>query len=192
MHKKYNCQYRKSRCQSVFNEWLDFINQMKSVILIIFTKKLLCIVAMALCSWFHLSAQLKGRVLDAQTNTSLAGVNIYFTPHKGLTVTNTDGDYILPELALQNSADSICFSYIGYFTQKLSKQNLQDNNYLVLLAPSTQKLGEITVDGKMPLLKSFVGFEKMASMLRGLSSFGSTLHDGKLYVTGGDTGFIIR
>lgn len=154
------------------------------------TKKLLCMVAIALCSWLTLSAQIKGRVLDAQTNVPLIGVNVYLTSNKGLTATNAAGEYVLLESDLQGSADSISFSHIGYFTQKLSKQNLHDNDYLVLLVPSTQRLGEVIVEDKMPLLKSFISFKKMASMPHGLSSFGSTLYGGKLYVTGGDASYV--
>lgn len=153
--------------------------------------KLLLITIIISC--FHLSifAQISGRVLDAQTNLPLSGVNVYINQHQGLTTTNSDGEYTFLESFFLNSNDSIHFSHIGYFTKKVTKEDLQNDNFVVSLVLNIQKLSEISVVGGKTYLKFFLDYEKMASMPDGLSAFGSTLHNNKLYVTGGDATYAV-
>ncbi len=137
-----------------------------------------------------LFAQNQGSVHDAVSRKPLSGVNIYTNAQTGIAITNDKGEYTLPAGLIAQETDTLYFSYVGYLTKKLAWKDLQRDQFVVLLTETVQSLGEVSVWAEKKLLKQFLDFETLAPMPATLSGFGATLHDGTLYVTGGDESFV--
>lgn len=84
----------------------------------------------------------RGRVLDAQTQSSLPGVNVFIQGTTSGTVTDPDGYYELQVPALDVV---LVFSYIGYETQEVAVEGRVEID--VLLDPGIDELGELVVVG---------------------------------------------
>lgn len=139
-----------------------------------------------LCLNASLFAQDKGRVHKDGTNKPLAGVNIYLHLDKGITITNSEGEYILPESFVKSENDTIYFSYVGYTTKGITWKELKKNEFLIILTEKAQMLEAITVMGEESSLKQFLDYEVLAPMPEGAFTFAASLTDGKIYVAGGN------
>lgn len=139
-----------------------------------------------LISYVSLHGQIRGRVLDIANRSPLLGVNIYLSPDKGLTTTDENGEYTLSNQFNFSETDTLHFSYIGYEEKKVLWRELKENEFIVLLAEDNQRMGEVTVIGEKPSLKLYLDYDVLAPMPQPLAGIGETLHNGKLFVTGGD------
>src|SRR5690625_1350122 len=84
----------------------------------------------------------RGRVLDAQDETPLPGVNVVIQGTSTGTVTDLDGMY---ELNVPSNDIVLIYSYIGYISQEISIEGR--NSVDVLLEPGVDELGELVVVG---------------------------------------------
>ncbi|MBB4034661.1 hypothetical protein GGR21_000548 [Dysgonomonas hofstadii] len=133
-----------------------------------------------------LSAQNKIKVLDQATNTPIQGVSVQSDDLTKGTVTNKDGEFFLKDLPKIKETDILHFSHVSYTGKSISLRETIDNNYTVFLTENTRSLQGVTVEGKKIELKPFLSYKKLASMPKGLFSFGAQLVGDKIYVVGGN------
>ncbi len=147
-------------------------------------KKILLFTIFFLSTFISFSQYIEGRVLDAQTNKPIEGVNIYMKGINRGTKTNVKGDYYLKFPAKIVKSDVIRFSHVAYGSLEIPFTS-KKHNYRVYLLVDVKKLSEIKISEKQNLKKS-ISFKKLSSMKVGLHDFGSFLNNGKIYVLGGD------
>lgn len=146
------------------------------------------LVLICIFAYFPLSitAQNKGRVLDAKTNAPLAGVSISSTDNI-LTITDDTGNFRISPL---KDNDTIRFSYIGYKTLQISYTELIKAGYTIFLDKDEQSLSEVTVSASGKALQSLLQYKTLAPIPVGLYSFGAVLAEDKIYILGGDESFV--
>ncbi|MBI4646964.1 MAG: carboxypeptidase-like regulatory domain-containing protein [Bacteroidia bacterium] len=90
--------------------------------------------------------KVRGKITDAQTNEPLPFVNItYLTSSLGTiigTITDFNGDYFLET---RTPTDTLVFSYIGYYTQKVKIKKNAFQTIDIQLQPQQIMLSEVTV-----------------------------------------------
>ena len=92
------------------------------------------------CLLAHAQNQtIRGTVVDAETN-SIPGVNVLIKGTTQGTITDIDGQY---QLAADESAETLVFSFVGYQTQEVSIGNRSTVD--VTLAVDDQQLNEVVV-----------------------------------------------
>tara|TARA_R110001583_G_scaffold103863_1_gene251108 strand:+ start:1964 stop:3307 length:1344 start_codon:yes stop_codon:yes gene_type:complete len=149
-------------------------------------KYVLCIVF--IFSWvLSFSQYIEGKVLDATTNEPIENVHVYIDNINGGATTNTKGSYYLKFSASKIKTSTIHFSHIKY-QNLVIPFNSKKKNYSVYLIEDLKKLSEIEIIEKRNL-KPRIKYKKLASMKKGVHSFGSFLKNNKIYVIGGDASF---
>jgi len=143
----------------------------------------------SLSSFLTFSQYIEGKVLDAQTNKPVEGVNVFMKGINRGAITNEKGNYYLkfPYKIVKN--DVIRFSHIAYKELEIP-YNQNKKNYSVNLLIDLKKLEEIRISENRNLKKS-ISYKKLSSMKRGVYSFGSALYNDKIYVVGGDASYEI-
>ena len=150
-------------------------------------KKFVLFLIFSFSTFFSFSQYIEGKVLDAQTNNPIEGVNVYMKGINRGTVTNEKGIYYLkfPYEIVKN--DIIRFSHVAY--KELEVPYIQKKkNYSVNLLIDLKKLVEVNVSINRNLKKT-ISYKKLSSMKNAVHSFGSCLKDGKIYIVGGDVSF---
>ena len=90
------------------------------------------------------TSSFKGKVLDYETNTPLAGVNIYDTSREYTASTDIVGNFVIKNIPYGKY--NFTFTFIGYLTQNISidiNKSLAAKTVKIIPAPIT--LGEVTV-----------------------------------------------
>ncbi len=137
-------------------------------------------------SIFTLNGQnIKGTILDKETNEPLENVNIYLIKGEKGAVSNEKGGFKLELQSKVNPTDTIRFSIVGYATKNCTFSKLQELSFLVYLSKKTENLDEVTIVSKREL-KSKIYYKKLARLKKGIYGFGSSLIGDKIYVIGGD------
>lgn len=94
-----------------------------------------------------LTQNIRGRVIDQQSETPLPGVNVFIISNKKIgTTTDSDGYYLLQDVPVGRA--TIGFSFIGYQPVSLQNQELTSAKELVLnvaMLESTEELQEVVV-----------------------------------------------
>ncbi|HMC01740.1 MAG TPA: carboxypeptidase-like regulatory domain-containing protein [Flavobacteriaceae bacterium] len=148
---------------------------MKLVILLFFT------------TFTLVSQNIKGVVLDLQSDKPLENVNVYLNTTKKGTVTNIKGVFYLKSNISNN--DTIQFSMISYTSKKITFLELIKANYVVYLSQKIENLEQVVLTSNKTLNPK-LHFKKLSSLDYGLHSFASALVDSKIYVIGGDASYI--
>ncbi len=133
-----------------------------------------------------LSAQnVRGTVLEANSNKPLSDVNVYVKETGIGTTTDEKGEFHLRYFTKIKETDTLSFSCIGYESKAVAFSELKSNNFIVLLSESVHLLGGVTItaDKKLNLQ---IACTRLATMKNGLFSFGSVLSGDKIFVIGGD------
>jgi len=150
-------------------------------------KKFTLFLIFSLSSFLSFSQYIEGKVLDANTNKPIEGVNVYMEGINRGAITNEKGNYYLKFPYEIIKKDVIHFSHIAY--KKLEIPFLQKKkNYSVNLLIDLKKLEEVKISKKRNLKQS-ISYKKLSSMKNGVHSFGSILIDNKIYVIGGDASY---
>jgi len=147
-------------------------------------KKITLFLIFSLSTFLSFSQYIEGKVVDANTNKPIEGVNVYMEGINRGAVTNEKGNYYLkfPYVIVKN--DIIRFSHIAY--KELEVPYVQKKkNYSVRLIIDLKKLEEVKISQKRNL-KKYINYKKLSQMKSGVHSFGSLLKGGKIYVVGGD------
>lgn len=131
------------------------------------------------------SQKIVGVVFDKQTNKVLPGVSIHFLDKYNGVSTSDLGEFKIRV----KKKDILIFSHIGYKTQEISIAVLKSNNYQVFLELEVQNLSTVSVSSKNSL-RYKLRYTKLASLKKGVFSFGSLLDNNKIYLVGGDQSFI--
>ncbi|MFB9054950.1 carboxypeptidase-like regulatory domain-containing protein [Formosa undariae] len=136
-------------------------------------------------SVFTITAQnIKGTVLDRDTNMPLEDVNIYSENTSKGTVTNDKGVFVL-EITKELEADFISFSSVGYATKNYTIEEIKSLNYIVFLSKINEELNEVVLYSELELQEA-LPFKKIGSLKESVHHFGATLIGDKIYVIGGD------
>ena len=107
-------------------------------------KKILLFTIFFLSTFISFSQYIEGRVLDAQTNKPIEGVNIYMKGINRGTKTNVKGDYYLKFPAKIVKSDVIRFSHVAYGSLEIPFTS-KKHNYRVYLLVDVKKLSEIKI-----------------------------------------------
>ena len=108
------------------------------------TNYLLAAILCCLTPLLHAQTALSGKVVSADTNEPLAGVNIRVDNSLTGCTTNGKGEFIIDNLP--DGQHTLRFSYIG-FTQKKYTADGQEENILVKLEESYSNLSQVVVTG---------------------------------------------
>lgn len=135
--------------------------------------------------FINVTAQnIKGIVLDSETNTPIEDANIVIDKNNG-TSTNNKGQYFLRLKHNIKSTDTIQFSCIGYSSEKITYSKLKTLNFIIHLSKKTEVLNEVTINSKKQLNNS-VTFHKINRLKNGIHNFGAVLINNKIYIIAGD------
>ncbi|AMC11270.1 hypothetical protein Lupro_08385 [Lutibacter profundi] len=151
-------------------------------------KKITLFLIFSLSTFLSFSQYIEGKVVDANTNKPIEGVNVYMEGINRGAVTNEKGNYYLkfPYVIVKN--DVIRFSHIAYKELEVPYVP-QKKNYSVNLLIDLNKLEEVKISERRNL-KQRISYTKLSSMKNGVHSFGSILIDDKIYVIGGDASVV--
>ena len=139
---------------------------------------------------FSLAQNFKGTVVSAKTNLPIDDVNIKALHFNTSALTNEIGEFTLKLPSNFKEKDNIEFSHIGFTTLIISLEDLKKTNYKVLLQEEIENLSELTITASSELkLKPKLAFTKLSPLKKPISSFGSCLHDGKIYIIGGSNSY---
>jgi len=138
-----------------------------------------------LINFFSFAQNIKGVVLDLNTNKLLIGAHVYLKNSVNGSITNKKGEFNLKIKSKENKKDTLIISHIGYTTKKLPISEIKENNYVIHLSINLQNLEKITVFSNKKL-KPKIYFNKLNSLKKGLYSFGSLIINDKIYVIGGN------
>lgn len=130
----------------------------------------------------------KGIVLESETNNPLEDVNVYFKKEKKGTVSNEKGEFNLEFHSKINPTDTLHFSIIGYKTKAYTFFELKEHNFVVHLSKKVENLDEVTLTSNKKL-KPRLSFNKLSPLKKAIAGFGSILIGSKIYVIGGDQSF---
>ena len=108
------------------------------------TNYLLAAILCCLTPLLHAQTALSGKVVSADTNEPLAGVNIRVDNSLTGCTTNGKGEFIIDNLP--DGQHTLRFSYIG-FTPKKYTADGQEENILVKLEESYSNLSQVVVTG---------------------------------------------
>lgn len=128
---------------------------------------------------------IKGTILDKETNNRLEYVNIYFERGKIGTISDFKGKFNLNTNPKIKDTDILQFSILGYSTKKLTYSELKLNDYKIYLTKKFENIKEITLNNNRQL-KPYLHYKKLPFIKGGLFSFGSTIVNDKIYVVGGN------
>ncbi|QOG02213.1 carboxypeptidase-like regulatory domain-containing protein [Flavobacterium sp. MDT1-60] len=133
---------------------------------------------------------IKGEVISEKTNLPIDDVNIAAINFNTFTLTNENGEFTLKLPSNFKEKDTIEFSHIGLTTLKISLEDLKKTNYKVSLQEEIENLSELTITANSWLkLKSKLAFTKLSPLKHPISSFGSCINDGKIYIVGGSDSY---
>ncbi len=138
-----------------------------------------------LINFFSFAQNIKGVVLDINTNKLLIGAHVYLKNSVNGSITNKKGEFNLKIKSKENKNDTLIISHIGYTTKEFSLSKRKENNYIIYLSINPQKLEKITVFSNKKL-KTKIYFNKLKSLKKGLYSFGSLMINNEIYVIGGN------
>jgi hypothetical protein len=87
---------------------------------------------------------IKGKVKDKETKKEVVFVSVTISGTHIGTVTNTDGEFIIK---IKNSveAKNLDFVHLGYKSQKIAISQLNPDENVIMLEPTTVKLDEVTI-----------------------------------------------
>jgi hypothetical protein len=150
-------------------------------------KKTFVFLCLIFTSFISFSQYIEGKVLDAQTQEPIEGVNVYMDGINRGAVTNEKGNYYLkfPYKIVKN--DVIHFTHIAY-NELIIPYTQSKKNYSVNLLVDLKKLEEVKISEKRNLKKT-ISYTKLSSMKNGVHSFGSILLNDNIYVIGGDVSY---
>lgn len=153
-------------------------------------KNLILFLIFSLSTFLSFSQYIEGKVLDAQTQEPIEGVNVYIEGINRGAVTNEKGNYYLAFPYEIVKSDVIHFTHIAY-NELIIPYTQNKKNYSVNLLVDFKKLEEVKISEKRNLKKS-ISYEKLSSMKNGVHSFGSILLNDKIYVIGGDFSYEVN
>ena len=102
----------------------------------------------------HGQGKIAGRILDANTNESLIGVNILLEETGQGTVTDIDGNYVV--VNVRPGTYTLIFSYVGYQTQRITDVRVstgQTTRYNLEMREQVIEGEEIIVQAERPLIQ---------------------------------------
>lgn len=125
--------------------------------------------------------------MSENSNKPISDAVILNTSSKSKTSTDDKGEYILSIFSNASQNDTIQISHLGFIAKKITLKELKKQKYKVGLFEEIENLNELTLTANHQLkLKSKLTVEKLAPIKYGISSFGSFVLDGKIYISGGD------
>ncbi len=142
-----------------------------------------------LINFFSFAQNIKGVVLDKNTNKLLIGAHVYLKNSVNGNITNKKGEFHLKIKSKESKNDSLIISHIGYTTTKIPLSKIKESNYVIHLSPNLQNLEKVTVFSNKKL-KPRIHFNKLKPLKKGLYSFGSLMINNKIYVIGGNASHI--
>lgn len=91
-------------------------------------------------------AEFRGKVVDASNQAPLPGATIYITDLKAVTVTNSEGEFILKNMPAKGRF-LLEVRFVGYKTQAVSVDLASQSNLTISLSPSIIESAEVVITG---------------------------------------------
>lgn len=91
-------------------------------------------------------AEFRGKVVDASNQAPLAGATIYITDLKAVTVTNSQGEFVLKNIPAKGRF-FLEVRFIGYKTQAVSIDLANDESLVIKMYPSVIESAEVVITG---------------------------------------------
>jgi hypothetical protein len=130
------------------------------------------------------SQNITGKVVDSDTQEAVVAAHVYIDDATA-TITNVKGEFQLAIDSKNTKAIHIFISHLGYVTQKVEISKLRDGMTTVYLIPDQKTLNKVVINSEKKL-NAKVAFTELTPMKRGLHSFATEVHNGKIYIIGGD------
>jgi hypothetical protein len=147
-------------------------------------KKQLLFLTFLLYATILLSQNIKGIVIDKNTEEPVIGAHIYFNENDIITVSDVLGKFSFS--ASKNSVNKSFFvSHINYGVREVVINDSSDI-YEVFFSEKREMLESVVISQKQKLKKE-IKFTRLSSMQKGLYSFATVLVDNKIYVFGGES-----
>ena len=86
----------------------------------------------------------EGKVIDALTKRPVVFANVYLLNSSTGTVTNSDGEFIL-KVPASESEKTVGVSYIGYHNVELKLSELEPEDNVIKLEPSSVQIKEVII-----------------------------------------------
>ncbi|MEM6720148.1 MAG: kelch repeat-containing protein [Bacteroidota bacterium] len=141
-------------------------------------------VLMSFLSLTIFAQNIKGIVLDHETDKVIASAHVYFDDNDddAGAITNEKGKF---ELNTETNRDKfIRISHLGYMTQKVTISKISEEGLKIYLVKDHTELNKVVVKGDKKLQLTIPYTEK-ASLKRGLHEFAAAITDDKIIVIGG-------
>lgn len=116
---------------------------MKRIHLLLYISLCLCFPFLAAASNV---AQIRGKVIDATTQSPLSGATIYITDLKAFTTTNNQGEFILKNVPAKGKF-LLEVRFIGYKTHSEAVDLGSQSNITIALSPSIIESAEVVITG---------------------------------------------
>ncbi len=91
-----------------------------------------------------------GKVINEETKEPIVFANVYLTDGSLGTVTNADGEFIL-KVPLMELDNKLQISYLGYQNEEIALADLDAEDNIISLKPTTVNLEEVTIRTEDPL-----------------------------------------
>ncbi|MEO6348284.1 MAG: carboxypeptidase-like regulatory domain-containing protein [Aquaticitalea sp.] len=98
--------------------------------------------------------QIKGQIIDAKTNETIAFATVQFDDDHGV-VSNMEG-YFSFSLDQLNIEKPLIISFMGYQTQNLTIKDLEAKNYIIKLNEAVNQLKTVYLTNKVPSVDSIM------------------------------------
>ena len=133
----------------------------------------------------------KRKVLSSETKAPLEGVNISVVGTNTGTTTNNQGDFLLSEISIVKSTDTLKFSYVGHETKLVLGEYILNGTSPIYLRQHTENLEEVVINSDKVRLYKKVPFDEMSPLIKPLCCFGATMNENgkKIVLTGGDESY---
>ncbi len=100
------------------------------------------------------SQQIKGRIIDTKSGEPVAFATIQYNEDKGV-ISNMEGYFAVASEDLK-SESVLTFSFMGYQTQELTVNKLQEQNNIVRLVEAVNQLSTVYVTNRLPNVDSIL------------------------------------
>ena len=132
---------------------------------------------------------IKGVVLDRISEEPVAEAHVFFKNTKSGTYTNKKGRFTLklPDKGVR--ADTLVISHISYRTSEVLNPYFTKID-TVFLEQKSSVLSEVQVL-QNKRLKRKLAYKKLKSIPTGVYSFATFIKEGKIYILGGDTSYLV-
>lgn len=138
-------------------------------------------------SQFLMAQNIRGIVLDSQTNEPIGNVTIYSENQSLGATTDSYGKFNLKINSKIYNLDNLQFSIVGYHTKMMALNTFVSGDPIVYLSKKLEELDEVVVSTFKENLRTTINFKTLAPLKSSVYAFGSQLVGDFIYVVSGNS-----